>query len=97
MFNARSLSEGRCAHDTFEIQRIEASVTDSKTPDLIALFETAVDVASRNMTMARALAEGYRSGVRPPDVVLEAYFASFDRDESRLQQLRERMQQLKAG
>jgi Asp-tRNA(Asn)/Glu-tRNA(Gln) amidotransferase A subunit family amidase len=44
--------------------------------------------------MARALAEGYRSGLRPPEDVLDAYLARIERDEAELKALRQRVAEL---
>jgi hypothetical protein len=72
-------------------------VTDLDITRLHALAAAALEVANRNTSIARALADGYRSGVNPPDVVLEAYFASFDRDEARLAELRNQLLQARVG
>ena len=64
---------------------------------LHALAEAALELATRNTSIAKALAEGYQSGVNPPEVVLEAYFASFERDEARLADLRTQLLQARAG
>jgi hypothetical protein len=64
--------------------------------ELLASFEAALNTATRSVTIAQALAVGYRTGVRPPEVVLDAYFASFERDQAQLVALREKAQQFKA-
>jgi hypothetical protein len=71
-------------------------MTDATHIELLASFEAALETASRSLAIARSLAEGYRSGVRPPDVVLDAYLTSFERDAARLADLREKVQQIKA-
>ncbi|HUE89815.1 MAG TPA: hypothetical protein VMO26_27370 [Vicinamibacterales bacterium] len=63
--------------------------------ELLASFEAALNAATRSVTIAQALAEGYRTGVRPPEVVLDAYFASFERDQVQLAALREKVLQFK--
>ena len=50
-------------------------------------------MSERLLAVARALAAGYRSGVHPPDVVLDAYLTLFDRDAAQLQDLRTRVEQ----
>ena len=69
-------------------------MSDRNPAELLTLFDAALETAQRNTTIARALAEGYRSGVSPPEVVLDAYFASFERDEARLTELRRQVRQL---
>ena len=71
-------------------------MTEAHFTRLLALAESAVETADRNTNIARALAQGFRSGVRPPEVVLEAYFVSFERDLARVAELRESLQQLRA-
>ena len=72
-------------------------MTDLDMTRLHALADAALELANRNTSIARALADGYRSGVTPPEVVLEAYFASFDRDEARLAELRNQLLQARVG
>ena len=71
-------------------------MTDAAFLELLASFEAALDVANREMTMSRALADGYRSGVFPPEVVLDAYLVSCQRDADHLSVLREKLQQFRA-
>jgi Asp-tRNA(Asn)/Glu-tRNA(Gln) amidotransferase A subunit family amidase len=47
------------------------------------------------MAIARSLAEGFRAGLRPPEDVLEAYLARIERDQEQLNELRQRMADLK--
>ena len=70
------------------------AVSEPNLAEVLSLFEAAFETAQRNTTIARALAEGYRSGVSPPEVVLDAYFASFERDQARLTELRRQVRQL---
>ena len=67
-------------------------VNDSDCLKLLASFEAVLGTAERSLSIARALAAGYRSGVHPPDVVLEAYSAAFERDEAQLAELRDKIQ-----
>jgi hypothetical protein len=66
-------------------------MADSSVPELLATSKSVLDTAGRTMAIARALAEGYRSGLRPPEDVLDAYLARLDRDEAQLKTLRERL------
>jgi hypothetical protein len=70
-------------------------MADAAFLELLASFESALGVANRGMTVARALADGYRSGVFPPEVVLDAYLVSFQRDAAQLGELREKLQHFK--
>jgi hypothetical protein len=63
--------------------------------ELFASYEASVRVAARSLAIARALAEAHRSGLTPPDGILEAYFATLERDEAQLTTLRERAQRLR--
>jgi hypothetical protein len=64
---------------------------------LFASCRSVVDAAGRSLAIARALAEGYREGLRPPDDILEAYFARIERDEAELSSLRQRLAELTSG
>jgi hypothetical protein len=72
------------------------AMSDATLFKLLASHDVALDVAQRNLTIARALAAGYRSGVRPPDVVLEAYLTRFDADEAQIADLRGQAKALKS-
>jgi hypothetical protein len=74
---------------------MQVSTPDAALLRLIASYITAVEVAERNLAIARALAAGYRSGVHPPEVVLEAYLTRFDADDAQLKHLRDTAAQLK--
>ena len=74
----------------------DARVTEAHLTRLLALAESAVETADRNTKIARALADGFRSGVRPPEVVLEAYSVSFDRDVARIGELRRSLRDVRA-
>jgi len=63
--------------------------------ELCASYEAAVRMAARSLGIARALAEAHRSGLTPPDGILEAYFATLERDEAQLATMRERVQRLR--
>jgi hypothetical protein len=63
--------------------------------ELFASCDAAVKVAARSLGIARALAEAHRSGLRPPDGILEAYLATVERDEAQLVGLRERVQRFR--
>jgi hypothetical protein len=76
--------------------REEFSVDDVEFLELLAGFEASLAAAKRSLTIARALAEGYRSGVHPPEVVLDAYLATVDRDEAQLADLLERVGEFKS-
>ena len=70
-------------------------MNDAPFQDLLASCESALTAAKRSLTIARALAEGCRSGVRPPEDVVEAYLACADRDDRQLAELREKVEALK--
>ena len=72
-------------------------MNDAASFRLLANYEATLDIAHRNLTIARALATGYRSGVRPPDVVLEAYLTRFDADDAHIAELRMKLNELKSG
>ena len=63
--------------------------------ELFASYDAAVSMAARSLAIARALAEAHRSGLTPPDGILDAYLATIDRDEAKLVTLRERVQGLR--
>jgi hypothetical protein len=63
--------------------------------ELFASYEAAVKMTTRSLAIARALAEAHRSGLTPPDGILEAYFVTLERDEAQLATLRERVQRLR--
>jgi hypothetical protein len=71
-----------------------AMMADRSLSDLMASYETLLDAAGRSLAIARSLAEGYRSGLRPPDDVLDAYLARIERDEEQLRELRRRLADL---
>jgi hypothetical protein len=72
------------------------SMSHSDISDLLAACESAIDTANRSLAIARALAEGCRSSLRPPEDVIEAYLTRIDRDEANLVELRHRLAALKA-
>jgi hypothetical protein len=63
--------------------------------ELFASCDSAVKMAARNVGMARALAEAHRSGLRPPESILEAYLAAVERDEAQLVTLRQQVQRFR--
>ncbi len=71
-------------------------MTDATYLELVATCDAALAAAHRSLTIARALADGYRSGMRPPDIVLDAYLVTIERDEAKVATLREKVQQFKA-
>jgi hypothetical protein len=64
--------------------------------ELFASYESAVKMAARSLGIARALAEAHRSGLQPPDGILDAYLATLERDEAHLLTLRAHVQRLRA-
>lgn len=59
-------------------------------PTLSALLDSyvaALDTAQRSVRIARALAEGCRSSLHPPDDVVDAYLACVERDERQIETL----------
>jgi len=72
-------------------------MNDSAIRELLASYEVALDAANRSLRIAQALADGYRSGVRPPDAILDAYFVAVERDQAQLAALREKVQQFKSS
>jgi len=70
-------------------------MNDAALLDLLASYESALAAASRIIAIARALAEGHRSGLRPPDDIIEAYLARVDHDDAQLRELREKVAHFK--
>jgi len=62
-------------------------MTDTLIPELLASYEAALQVAKRSLNIARTLSEAHRSGLRPPEDVLDAYLARVHHDEQRLNEL----------
>ena len=75
--------------------RVNTPMTDALLRELLAGYESALALAARSVTIARALAEGHRSGLRPPDDIIEAYLARVDHDAAQLLELREKIAQFK--
>jgi hypothetical protein len=73
-----------------------ARMRNAALVELLASYEAALNTAERSLRIARALADGCRSGLRPPDEVVEAYLACVERDEMLLQELTQRAEQFKA-
>ena len=71
-------------------------MTDAVFLEMVASFEASLDATKRSLTIARALVEGYRSGVHPPDVILDAYLVTVDRDEAQLAELRAKVSEFKS-
>lgn len=71
-------------------------MTDAAFLELLASYEAALKAATRSLTIARTLAEAHRSGLHPPEVILEAYLATIERDEAQLAELRKKLQALKS-
>jgi hypothetical protein len=72
-------------------------MTDDAAPrELMAAYEAALDIAQRSLSMARALGEGARVGMLPPEVTLAAYLARMQHDEMRVAELRAHLQQVKS-
>lgn len=65
-------------------------VTEADYRELLASYAAALDVAQRGLTIAQTLAQSYRCGVNPPDVVLDAYVESISRDHAHLARLRDK-------
>jgi hypothetical protein len=72
------------------------AVKGSWFSEWLASYESVLDTARRNVDIARGLAEAYRSGLHPPEYVIDAYLASFERDSAHLADLRAKLGQLKA-
>ena len=71
-------------------------MTDAAYLELLANYEAALRAATRSLTIARTLAEAHRSALRPPEVILDAYFATVERDEAQVADLREHVQRFKS-
>jgi hypothetical protein len=71
-----------------------SSMSESFVVDLVTSYSAVLDAADRSLAIARALAEGYRAGLRPPDDVLDAYLVRIERDQALLKELRERAAEL---
>ena len=63
--------------------------------ELLTSFEATIRLAARNLSIARALAEAHRSGLHPPDGILDAYLATIDRDDAQLARFREQGQRIR--
>lgn len=71
-------------------------MTDAPFLELLASYESALRAATRSLAIARSLAEAYRSDLRPPEFILEAYATSVERDETQLAELRQKLQEFKS-
>jgi hypothetical protein len=71
-------------------------MSESIVVDLVSSCGTVLDAADRSLAIARALAEGYRAGLRPPDDVLDAYLVRIERDQALVKELRERVAELRS-
>lgn len=69
---------------------------DAAYLDLLSSYEIVLEVSRRQLRAARALALGYRSGVRPPDDMIDAYIDDLERDEDKLNAMRDEVAQYKA-
>ena len=67
-------------------------MSDAAGLELLASVRRRCQMAARSLGIARALAEAHRSGLRPPDGILDAYLASIEHDEAQLVNLREQGQ-----
>jgi hypothetical protein len=74
---------------------VTVMMSDRTFSELVNSCEAMLDAAGRSMAIARSLAEGFRAGLRPPEDVLEAYLARIERDQEQLNELRQRMADLK--
>jgi len=70
-------------------------MTDAAFLELLACCESALGAGKRSVTIARALAEAHRSGLRPPDDVIDAYLARLEHDQSQLHRLRGKVAEFK--
>ena len=75
---------------------MSTEITESAYLELLASCEAAVNAADRSLKIARALAEGCRSRLHPPEDVIEAYLARVERDEAQIKKLAARIEQFKA-
>jgi hypothetical protein len=66
-------------------------MSDVPYRDLVTCCESALGAGKRSVTIARALAEAHRSGLRPPDDVIEAYLLRLEQDQVELHKLRDRL------
>ena len=66
-------------------------MTDAVFLELLACCESALGAGKRSVTIARALAEAHRSGLRPPDDVIDAYLARLEHDQLQLHKLRDKI------
>ncbi len=73
-----------------------AAMTDSAYRELLANYEAALRAATRSLSIARTLAEAHRSDLRPPEMILDAYLATVERDEAQVAELREHLQRFKS-
>ena len=67
-------------------------MADAAGLELLTSYDAAIKLAARSLGIARALAEAHRSGLRPPDGILDAYLARIEHDEAQLVNLREQGQ-----
>ena len=72
-------------------------MTTSLFPELLASYEAALGAAKRSLAIARALADGHRAGVRPPEDIVEAYIVRLDRDEARVKELHKKVAEFKSA
>jgi hypothetical protein len=70
-------------------------MTDTAIQELLASCQAALDAADRSLRIARALADGYRSRLHPPEDVLDAYLACVERDEAQVKELVDRISQFR--
>jgi hypothetical protein len=70
-------------------------MTDTAIQELLVTCQAALDAADRSLRIARALADGCRSRLHPPDDVLDAYLACVERDEAQVKDLVDRVSQFK--
>jgi len=63
--------------------------------ELLESYEAALEAAHRSIRIARALAEGCRSRLHPPDDVVEAYLVCVERDEEQLRELLDKSAELR--
>ena len=68
---------------------------DPTIQELLESYEAALEAAHRSIRIARALAEGCRSRLHPPDDVVEAYLVCVERDEEQLKELLDKCAELK--
>ena len=68
---------------------------DPTIQELLESYEAALEAAHRSIRIARALAEGCRSRLLPPDDVVEAYLVCVERDEEQVKELLDKCAELK--